>query len=515
MSELPTESGNSKFRVRRLALWMGPLAGAAACWALSQGQPTLTVEGRLVVGVAVWMAIWWITEAVALEATALLPLVLFPALGVMPIKAAAAPYADPTIFFFMGGMMLGAAMERWGLPRRFALHVLLRVGARPGLLVLGAMAATAVISMWVNNTSTCIMMLPIGLSVVRLIERSHANDVAPSASADNFATSMVLGIAYAATIGGVGTLFGTAPNIILQSTLRNVAGTELSFAQYASIGIPLMTIYLPIAWLVLMWMYPARLPSADGSKAREFLLGQLDDIGPMRWPERSVLLVLLAAVALWTLMNPLNAAINNALTRGPSAPPVLSEASISIFAAITLFLIPARDHIGQRTRVLDWPTANGIQWGVLVLFGGGLSLAEAMGKAGVNEAIGGLFKNLEGVPPILVILGLVVATQFISEVASNTAVATTFLPIAFAGSQALGVHPFTFMFPVALAASYAFMMPMGTPPNAMAVATGRVRIGHMVRAGVVLNILAAVLITGVVWLATARLPLPEPPRQGP
>lgn len=502
-------------RVRRLALWVGPLAGVAAWWALSgtggtDGAGALSQEGRLVVGVAVWMAIWWITEAVELEATALLPLVLFPALGVMPIKAAAAPYADPTIFFFMGGMMLGAAMERWGLPRRFALHVLLRVGARPGLLVLGAMAATAIISMWVNNTSTCIMMLPIGMSVVRLVERSQASNGAPSPAADNFATAMVLGIAYAATIGGVGTLFGTAPNIILQSTLRNIAGTELSFGAYATIGIPLMVLYLPLAWLVLMWMYPATLPphadsSGGVSGTRQFLLDQLRDIGPMRGPERSVLLVLLFAVALWTFMGPLNTAINAALSRGATAPAVLSEAGISILAAVVLFLIPARDEVGRPTRVLDWPTANGIQWGVLVLFGGGLSLAEAMGKAGVNETIGGLFKNLEGVPPIVVILGLTVATQLTSEVASNTAVATTFLPIAYAGSQALGVHPFTFMFPVALAASYAFMMPMGTPPNAMAVATGRVRIGQMVRAGLLLNIIAALLITGIVWIAVPLL----------
>lgn len=509
-------------RLRSLAVWIGPLAGAgaglAAWWALSGkggsgAEGGLSREGCFVVAVAVWMAIWWITEAVELEATALLPMVLFPALGVMPIKAAAAPYADPTIFFFMGGMMLGAAMERWGLPKRFALHVLLRVGARPGLLVLGAMVATAVTSMWVNNTSTCIMMLPIGMSVVRLMNRPGADADAPPPAADNFATAMVLGIAYAATIGGVGTLFGTAPNIILQSTLRNIAGTELSFGQYAAVGIPLMVLFLPVAWLILMWLYPPRppthsSPSGDGSDTRRFLLDQLNELGPMRRPERSVLLVLLGAVALWTCMNPLNAAINTALDRDPSAPggaTVLSEAGIAILAALVLFLIPARDNAGRPTRVLDWPTANGIQWGVLILFGGGLSLAEAMGKAGVNEAIGDLFKNLDGVPPILVILGLTVTTQIVSEVASNTAVATTFLPIAYAGSQALGVHPFTFMFPVALAASYAFMMPMGTPPNAMAVATGRVRIGQMVRAGLLLNIVAAMLITGLVWFAVPLL----------
>lgn len=502
------EPGSGTLWFRRVALFAGPLAALAAWWLLPASA--LSSDGRVVVAMAAWMAIWWISEAVELEATALLPLVAFPALGVMSIKTAAAPYADPTIFFFMGGMMIGAAMERWGLPKRFALHVLLRVGSKPGLLVLGAMSATAVISMWVNNTSTCIMMLPIGMSIARLIERSHGATDQPEAGdrgrgIENFATAMVLGIAYAATIGGVGTLFGTAPNIILQSNAKNLAGDELSFGQYAVVGLPIVVVYLPAAWAVLMWMYPPRLPESDGSVARRFLLGQLDEIGPMKGPERAVLIVLLGAVVLWTTMGPLNGWLKQILHRAPTAPDLLSEAGIAILAASLLFLIPARDAEGKRTRVLDWPTANTIQWGVLVLFGGGLSLAEAMGKSGVNEAIGGLFKNLEGVPPIVVILCLTVATQLISEVASNTAVATTFLPIAYAGAKALGVHPYTFMFPVALAASYAFMMPMGTPPNAMAVATGRVRIGQMVKAGVFLNIIAAVVITLACWAIVPRI----------
>lgn len=480
---------------RRAALLAGPLGAAALWWALPSGDPALSPGGRLTLAVGLWMAVWWLTEAIPLEATALLPLLLFPALNIAPLKAAAAPYADPTIFFFMGGMMLGAAMERWGLPQRFALHVLLRAGVRPAMLILGAMAATAFISMWVNNTSTCVMMLPIGMSVVKLVER----DAAPAhrRGLDNFAAGMVLGIAWAATIGGVGTLFGTAPNIILQANVERFTGAHLTFGQYAAVGFPIVCLYLPAAWFVIVKMYPPSFP-ADPATA-DLIRKELAELGPMSRPEMSVLAVIVGAMLLWTAQDPLNAwlkSVTAGLTPdGAGVAKVLSEAGIAVLAAVTLFLIPARTPDGGRTHVLDWPTANTIQWGVLVLFGGGLSLAEAMTATGVNTYLGSMFTSLKGVPPIVVVLCITAFVTFATEVASNTAIATTFLPVAYAGAKALGLHPFQLMFPVALAASYAYMMPMGTPPNAMAIATGRVRISHMARAGFVLNVIAIALIT--------------------
>ncbi len=482
----------------------------------------LSQGGRCVVAVGALMALWWITEAIPLEATALLPIVLFPALGVMDVKSACAPFGDPTVFFFMGGMMMGAAMERWGLPRRFALIVLSRVGTSPRMLVLGAMAATAIISMWVNNTSTTVMMLPIGLSIVRLFDQHGVGagvGAGPNQPAknDNLAVCMILGIAYAATIGGVGTLFGTAPNIVMQSNVSTLMGTKLSFLDYARVGTPIMVLYLPMAWLVLIIMFPV-------SKARDLAVHEqvkreLQGLGPMNGGERAVLIVLGTAVALWIATNPLNKWIKD-LTEvagvSPGIKNALSEAGIAIAAAVALFIWPVRDtgilpvkessrvDPGQDARVtnaptlvpaLNWRTASTIHWGVLVLFGGGLSLAEAMSRSGVTTAVGSLFAHLKDLPTFVVVLGVTAIITMASEVASNTAIATTFLPIAYAGAKGLGVHPYVLMFPVALACSYAFMMPMGTPPNAMAVATGRINIRHMVRAGIVLNIIAILLVS--------------------
>lgn len=485
-----------------MALFAGPLAAVAIWLALGRhvDPAGLSAHGKITLAIAAWMGIWWVTEAVELEATALLPLILFPAAGVLSMKAAAAPYADPTIFFFMGGMMLGAAMERWGLPRRFALHVLLRSGGSPSLLILGAMTATAIVSMWINNTSTCIMMLPIGMSVARLIEAGVNFDGKPDArrGMDNFSTAMVLGVAYSATIGGIGTLFGTAPNIILQSTVKKLANEDLGFIDYALVGTPIMALYLPAAWAVLIWLYPPTIPSA--SEARGFIKKELESIGPMRGAEKCVLAALGVAVALWALVSPLNDALNGWLGRKSTDPQVLSEAGIGIMVAIVLFLIPAREADGTRTTVLNWKHAITIQWGVLVLFGGGLALAEAMTQTGVNTYLGEAFKSLRDVPPFFIVLAITTLVCFASEIASNTAIATTFLPVAYTGAKALGIHPYVLMFPVALAASYAFMMPMGTPPNALAIATGRVRIGQMVKAGVVLNIIAIALISTYITL---------------
>lgn len=493
--------------VRLVALFAGP-AAAVAVWTLvhTGTEPgDLSAAGRLTLGFAAWMAIWWLSEAVELEATALLPLVAFPAAGLMSMKAAAAPYADPTIFFFMGGMMLGAAMERWGLPRRFALHVLLRVGVKPPLLILGAMTATAIISMWVNNTSTCVMMLPIGMGIIRIIEReSHADtDPAVRRGVDNFATAMILGIAYAATIGGVGTLFGTAPNIILQSNIQSLfdAGklTErLTFLEYLKIGVPIMTLYLPAAWLVLIKLFPPTIPASAG--AREPIERELAALGPMTGPQKVLLAVLALAITAWTAMDPINAALKQAT----GVDRVLSEPGVAVAAAILLFLLPARTASGERTRMLDWPTANSIQWGVLVLFGGGLSLAEAMTQTGVNTYLGSVFEGLKGVHPFLIILAVTAVVTFATEVASNTAIATTFLPVAYSAAVALGMHPYALMLPVTLAASYAYMMPMGTPPNAMAIATGRVRIGQMAKAGIILNVIAILLISTFIYLVVPR-----------
>jgi sodium-dependent dicarboxylate transporter 2/3/5 len=482
-------------------VWLlaGPALAALVWWMLPVEQKDeagkvvsgLSDAGRAACAVGVLMAVWWVTEAVPLEATSLLPLVLMPALGISSVQAAAAPYGDPTIFFFMGGMMLGAAMERWGVPRRVALIVLSRFAFGPRLLVLGAMTAAALVSMWVNNTSTTVMMLPIGMSLVRLIEREKVRPQSPQDRAhegiDNFGFCMVLGIAYAATIGGVGTLFGTAPNLVLQSTVEHVTGERLTFAQFSMVGIPLVLLYIPMCWGVLVWMFPFRFET--GPAVKEHVRQELRELGSWTWPERAVVGVLVVAGLLWVFTD----GVNGWVRSRSGIDRAVSEAGVAVAAALALFMMPAMD--GRGSRVLDWPTASTIQWGVLVLFGGGLSLAQALSTTGVNTAIGSLFGMLDGLPLFLIILTVAAIVTFATEVASNTAIATTFLPIAAAGAGGLGVDPLVLMIPVAMAASLAFMMPMGTPPNALAFATGRVPIRSMVRVGLVLNIVSIVLLT--------------------
>lgn len=501
MTQTPAISATAR-RLRWAAFAAGP---AAAVYALLPAElrggdgallATLSPQGRMVMAMAAWMSVWWLSEAVELEATSLLPLVLLPALGVMDIRRAAGPYADPTIFFFMGGMMLGAAMERWGLHRRLALRVVLFVGTSPRRLVGGLMLATALLSFLINNTACAVVMLPIGLSLVSLVRSRVGDD--PRVSA--FASAVVLGIGYAATIGGVATLVGTAPNLNLAAFIEREHGERLSFPGYLWVGVPIVVIFLPLSWVVLTRVaFRVTLPEVSG--AREAVREQLRELGPMTRGEWIVLGVFASAIAAW-LTIPLLPREWSFVGRLPT------EAGVGIAAAVVLFCIPV--DVRTRTFALDWKTAGSIHWGVLLLFGGGLSLAAAISATGVDAFIGALFTGLSGAHPWLVIAGVSTTVTSVSEVASNTAVTTTFLPITNAGAATLGLHPYLLLFPTALSASYAFMMPMGTPPSALAFATGRVTIREMCRAGIILNVLGIVLISTLVyWAGPWLLGLPS------
>ena len=494
MIDPTAETPDSPRWIRWGALVLGPLAAILGYFWL--GQTSLGHAGCATVALGVLMAIWWITEAIPVEATSLLPMGLFPLLGIASMRDACAPYGDPVVFFFMGGMLIGAAMEKWGLPRRFALVVLSRVGGNPMMLVGGVVLATGIISMWVNNTSTAVMMLPIALSLSDFVARHAGKDEARGVR--NFGACLVLGVAYASSIGGVGTLFGSSPNVILTGQLRKSFGETLSFVEYARIGVPVMVVLLPLTWLMLIAMYPPTFRRIDGLhglvEKEKQLLG--------RWTrgELTVLAVFVLAMAAWILMDPINGWID-AWRRGAgqpgtkTSPAVLSEAGIAVIAALALFLIPVS--IRKHEFALDWKTGGKIPWGILLLFGGGMSLAEALRAHGVNEIIGQQFSSIGSVHPLIVLSLVTLVLILITEVASNTAVATTFIPIAIAVAPAIGMHPFLLATAVSLAASSGFALPIGTPPNALAYATGRVPMGRFVRAGIVVDILAAVVITCV------------------
>lgn len=480
----------------------------------------LSDAGRATAAIGVLMAVWWLSEALPLSATSLLPLVLFPMTGAATMGQASSPYADSVVFLFLGGFILGLGMERWGLHKRIALIVVMMVGTGPKRLIGGFMLASAVISMWVNNTSTTIMMLPIAVSVIGLVAARHA---APGTRPEdvrspdpNFDSTLLLGIAYAASIGGAATLIGSTPNAILKGFVQREMGMEIGFAKWLMLGLPLVALYLPLAWVYMTCVsQPVRLKSIPGGK--EMIRGEYRALGKMSRGEWTVFGVFAGTVALW-LTRPLLNAWGKDLAEGATGAALaaaramqgLNDASIAVMAAIALFVIPVRAR--ERVFAMDWPTAERLPWGVLLLFGGGLSLAAAITANGVDVYIGQMFGGLAHLPLWVVVLVVTAVVIFLTELTSNTAVSTAMLPILAAAAPSLGVDPLRLVVPAAIAASMAFMLPVATPPNAIVYGSGRIRIGQMARAGLGLNIIGIVLITlatmlvgdGIVAVATAR-----------
>lgn len=510
-------SSPRRARAQGLGLALGPLL-ALGVYALLptefvgvQGEPVpFTHAGRATLAVLVWMATWWLTEAIAISATALLPIALFPLLGVGTVAEASAPYARDLIFLFMGGFMLALAMQRWGLDRRIALSTLRLVGTRPAAMIGGFMLVTAVLSMWVSNTATTAMMLPIALSVVDLVVRQESG--VPTAKVEglaeagrgarNFALSLMLGIAYAASIGGIATVIGSPPNGILVQYLEDAFGVHISFAQWMRIGGPFALVFLPLAWVLITWvLYPIPIRRIEGGG--ELVGRELAGLGPMQRGEWIVLGVFLLTATLW-ITRPLLVSIEWGSGADPWRPLAgLSDSGIAILAGLALFATPVRPR--ERVFALDWPTAVQLPWGILLLFGGGLSLAAAVEANGVAEFFGSQALLFRGVPTWVLVLAVTTAVIFLTELTSNTATTATLVPILAGLSPGLGVAPEMLIFPATIAASCAFMMPVATPPNAIVFGSGYITIPQMCRAGLWLNLLGVVLVTGLMYLVLVPL----------
>ena len=465
-----------------------PVCAGLALFALFLLMPApegLSEEGWRVVAVASLMIVWWITEAIPVAATALLPLALFPLTGAVEMDPTAAPYADPTIFLFMGGFMLAKAMQTWNLHRRIALSIVARTGSRQHHIVGGFMLATAFLSMWVSNTATTVMMLPIALSVAGLLA-DDAGDEAGSALA------LLLGLAYSASIGGVATLIGTPPNALLAGSLSQAYGYDLGFGRWMLIGVPVAAIMLVISWLLLTRI-ALRLPTHRIDGAERLIKEQVAALGRWSRPEIVVGIVFVTAALLWVFRSVLQGII-----------PGLNDAGIAIGAALILFLIPSGTKKG--VALLNWETASRIPWGVLLLFGGGLSLAKAVAATGLDQWIGNAIGGFAGALPLIGIV-LLVATVILllTEFTSNTATAATFLPLLAALSENLGENPLMLAVPAALAASMAFMMPVATPPNALVFSSGKVTIPQMVRYGGWHNLAALLVISTFGYLILTTL----------
>jgi sodium-dependent dicarboxylate transporter 2/3/5 len=440
--------------------------------------------------IALLMAIWWMTEAIPIPATALLPLAAFPLLGILPMNGAAAPYANPLIFLFFGGFVLALAMERWNLHRRMALAIMASVGSSPGRLVLGFMLATAFLSMWISNTATAAMMFPIGVAVAHRLRPPPCDAPgSPPSPPFNFGIALMLAIAYGASIGGVATIIGTPPNAIFAAAASEILGQPVGFLQWMGIGVPVALVFLPLAWLLLVKvLFPLDQNLGD---VGSLLAGERAALGRMGPGERQVALVFAGTAAAWVFREP-------KLLGGVRVPgledwvPGITDAGIAVTAALLLFVLPTRR---GGAFVMDWPTAQRLPWGVLLLFGGGLSLARAMETSGLATWIGNGVMAFAQVPPLLIVAAVTTLFVFLTELTSNTATATMAMPIMAGIAMGLGLDPATLMATAALATSMAFMLPVATPPNAIVFASEDLSIPIMARAGFWMNLLSIFLVT--------------------
>lgn len=448
----------------------------------------MTPEAMRVAAVAALMAVWWISEVIPIAATALLPIALLPMLGIMAPGEVTASYGHHLIFLFMGGFLIAVAVQRWNLHRRMALRTILMVGVTPRRIVLGFMLASAFLSMWINNTATTMMMFTIALAVVSHVATllaDRGSEVGPGHF--RFATALMLGVAYAASIGGTSTLVGTAPNAIFAGIVEETYGLRVTFTAWLVFALPLAAVMLVCTWWFLTTIaFPSETEEVPGG--RDLIRRELAQLGPMSRQEKSVLAVFTGVALAWTV---------NGLIDAPVA--LVNDSTIAIAGAVLLFLIPADLKKGEF--LLDWRTAAGIPWDVLVLFGGGFALAGAFASSGLTVWIAGELELLQGIGAFGLILAVVLLVVFLTEITSNTATATLLLPLMGALALSLDMHPYALMVATAIAASFAFMLPVATPPNAIVFASRHVTIRQMAGAGLWLNLLgAALLASAVYWL---------------
>lgn len=489
-------SGENSLR-RRIGFWLGLAVFALFQFGLELDPANSQVSTAA--AVAALMAVWWMTEALHLAVTSLLPIVLFPLLGVMKAADVAPAYIDSNIFLFAGGFALALAMERWNLHRRIALMVLMLVGGRPSRIVLGIMIATGALSMWVSNTATTMLMLPMALSLTALFsaalnERAGADPPDPRSA--NFPVALMLGVAYAASIGGMGTIIGTPPNVVFVSIFHREFpdAPEITFAQWFIFAAPLAAVFLGMAWVILTRvLFP--LPSASPFSGRDYIRGEYRALGPVTREEAAVAGVFTLTALLWIFRKDI--VLGDWLTLPGWSGLIphgdnLDDGTIAMLAALALFMLPVRPERGGGA-IMDWATAKRLPWEILILFGGGFALARGLTTSGLSDWIGSRFEFLAGAPPWIMIGGISSSIVFLSELASNTAATQMVLPILASLARSLEVHPLLFMVPATISASCGFMLPVATPPNAIVYGSGCVPLAKMLRAGFVLNLVGIAL----------------------
>lgn len=483
-----------KTRLQKAALLAGPLAFAALLFAGAPGG--LSFEAWVVVALLVLMASWWVTEAIPIPVTSLLPLVVLPVFGVRTIQEAAAPYADRTIMLLLGGFIIAKSVERWHLHERLALLTVSRAGASPGGLSLGFLIASAALSAWISNTATTIMLMPVALSVAQSLG-------ARAGAGSALSVALCLSVAYGASIGGLATPIGTPTNLIVMGALERAGDARITFQRWMTFGVPTVIAMIPAAWLVLTRL-SGPIAACDGDPQRH-VRERLAALGRWTVPEVRTLTVFAIIAFFWIFRS---AFISELRIFGVAPFAGLTDHVIAIAGAIAMFLVPAGCSRDRGAMLLDWPTAQGIPWDVILLFGGGLSLAAAITATGLGAWLGDRMGGLMTLPGVLIILTLAAFVILATEVTSNVATAAALMPVVIAIAAAAGIDPASLAIPVALAASCAFMFPMATAPNAIAYASGEMSIARMARIGIKLNAFGVLIITAIAWLLT---PLVLPP----
>jgi sodium-dependent dicarboxylate transporter 2/3/5 len=440
----------------------------------------LDAKAARTVAVAVLMITWWITEAMPMPAVALIPLVLFPLLGIAPIGETAAPYANEVIFLFMGGFMIGLGIEKWNLHKRIALNIVRVTGTSGNRIILGFILATGFLSMWLSNTATTMMMFPIAASVITVVSDSDI----PEKHSRNFALCIMLAIAYASNFGGMATIIGTPPNVAYASFINKKYGIDLSFSSWMAVCLPISLLLLFSLYLVMVHgLYPNHI--RPNAAMKQMIDRELRALGPLRAPEKRVLLVFVLTAVLWITRD-----LVNRLQWFR-----LDDNMIAVFGALLLFILPAGDkQAGPSRKILEWKDTGTMAWGILLLFGGGITLATQLEKAGLITMLGKWIAGFSGSNLLLIIIVVTTVSIFMSEVTSNIAQVIVMAPVVSGIADAIGMNPFLLGVPMTLAASAASMMPMGTPPNAIVFASGHIGIRQMMKTGLVMNIIAIVLI---------------------
>lgn len=435
-----------------------------------------------VLAVGALMITWWITEALPMPVVALMPLIFFPLFKIASMEEAAAPYANPVIFLFMGGFMLGLAIEKWNLHRRIALNIIRLTGTSGDRIVLGFILSTGLLSMWLSNTATTMMMFPIALSVIHVMKENNKGD----GNIANFSLAIMLAIAYASNFGGISTIIGTPPNVAYVGYIEKKYSVQVDFIKWMLICTPLAFILLlSLYWVTVKWLFPNRIKS--DAATRQLIRNSVAALGPLSQNEKRVLVIFISTALLWITKDLIN--IAQPLFK-------LNDTVIAVLGGSALFICPAKGDKDES--ILEWSDTSKMAWGILLLFGGGISLASGLENAGLMEQLGQWLSQFAGNKFILVLV-ITVVTIFLSEVMSNVAQVIVFAPVVSSLADAIGMNPLLLGLPMTLAASCASMLPMGTPPNAIVFASGHIRLRQMTKAGFVMNIISVVLITLFCW----------------